>query len=901
MFKQAAVRPWDEEHVKALLHFPRFPIRLIQDEPWHEWITVRGGLKAVYTYLQGYPLSPNQRRILDVVLSHPDAIADVYANHLNVSRATYFYQLRELLPVLVQALNAWELAPADHPDEAAPAGAVPLNLPSPPTGLVGVEPVLQVLMPLLLHDHVRLLTLLGPGGIGKTRLSIELARRVADAFAQELAFVELAPVADPQRVAAKIAQTLCLEETGAAQLKAYLKRRKFLLVLDNFEHLRPAASLVAELLGSAPQLKLLVTSRSPLHIYGEHEFTLAPLATPARENSKDLNQLAASPAVALFVQCAQAVNPRFSLNRDNAEAVAELCLRMEGVPLAIELAAFQMKYFSPQAMLVRLASAKSLQFLSRGPLRAYPHQQTLRDMLDWSYRLLSPLQQQLFSRLAIFAGGCKTEAVAAVCLAPALAPAGSPAAFEQAHAAVSALADQSLLQQQLEPDGEPRFQMLDITREYALEQLAQRGEAAALARAHANYYLSLAEQNSLAHTPALRQAHLERLQRDHANLQTALRWTLDAHAGELGLRLVVALWHFWRLCGYQSEARQMTQAVLEQTAGLLHPLRAEVLRLAGWLAHDLADYTTMVSVFQASLELSETLGRRAGAGLARQGLGELARLRGQWGAARAHLDYCLDLFTALADARQIAWTLDLRGRLALSQGRLPEAEADFRQSLELFRSLDSLSATAFALGHLGQALYYQGRLASARPVLEECLAFCERTGDTRSPMVALARTYLAEIALQAEQWEAAQALVTAGLALSQDVGYTWCVELCCFAGGRLALLQNQPLVSARWFRDSWRLQQSLTEHWRSLALLDAIAALSVSRCDWLGATRLYGAADHLRQGLGIAPMPVYAALHAANLAQVRAQLNPATLDQAWAAGQSLSLEQAMAYAVRCLE
>lgn len=452
--RETTLGTWDEEHVKALLHFPRFPIRLIQQEPWQTWIGQRGGLKAVFAYLQTYPFTPTHRRILDVVLSNPEAVADVYADRLNISRATYFYQLRELVPALVQALNHWELAPAPASLDLPP---LPPGLPVPLTNLVGAEATLQTLSHLLMRSEVRLLTLLGPGGIGKTRLSLELAHR----FHGEAGFVDLSGLRDPQQVAATVAASLGIKEGTEAGLKAGLRSREFFLILDNFEQLLPARSLVTALLTAAPRLKILVTSRTALHLYGEHEFVVPPLAMSTLETVQEQQLWAQSPAVALFVQRAQAVSPTFVLNNENVAAVAELCLRTEGLPLAIELAAYQVKYFSPQAMLQRLTTAR-LDFLSQVPKRMPPHQQTLRAMLDWSFNLLPADLQTLFCQLSSLTGSFTVAEAQAVC------PGGN------ALTGLPALLDHSLLEQQPGPQGEPRFQMLGLAQEYAREKLLAR-------------------------------------------------------------------------------------------------------------------------------------------------------------------------------------------------------------------------------------------------------------------------------------------------------------------------------------------------------------------------------------------------------------------------------------------
>ncbi len=444
---------WDDEHVKALLHFPRFPVRLIQQEPWQSWIGRRGGWKSIHAYLQSYPFPPTHRRILDVVLSNPESVADVYADRLNISRSTYFYQLRELVPAVAQALNHWDLCPAPV-SEANPH--LRLNLPAPLTSLVGVETTIQTLLRLLARADVRLLTLLGPGGIGKTRLSIEIANR-AD---RETCFVDLSRLRDPAKLAAVLAQNLGVKDKTPSALKAALHHRDFLLILDNFEQILPAGAFIADLLTVLRQLKVIVTSRAALHIYGEHEFLIPPLAIADIESVKGQQLWAQSPAVALFVQRAQAVNPNFSLNNENVEAVTEVCQRLDGLPLAIELAACQVKYFSAQNMLSCLSNNR-LNFLSQAPKRMSPHQQTMRAMLDWSFELLPPELQILFCQLSVFYGSFSISEARSICT------------VQDLQGGLIALVDQSLLEQQPCANEEPRFQMLGIVRDYARERMKE--------------------------------------------------------------------------------------------------------------------------------------------------------------------------------------------------------------------------------------------------------------------------------------------------------------------------------------------------------------------------------------------------------------------------------------------
>lgn len=444
---------WHDEQVKALLHFPRFPIRLIQQEPWQSWIGERGGLSAVIAYLQAYPFSPSHRRFLDVILDTPEAVAEVYADRLNISRATYFYQLRGFISALVQALNHWEME-ADAVGEKRPFPTY--HLPVPLTSLIGAEETLLTLTDIIRREEVRLLTLLGPGGIGKTRLSIELAHQLEG----DACFVDLSGLLDHGQVVVKIAQAVGAADDTLAGLNAWLHTQELMLILDNFEQLLPAKSVITAMLTNSPQLKIIVTSRTALHLYGEHQFVIPPLVMSDIETEKDPQRWAESPAMRLFVQRAQSVNTRFVLNEENVDAVAQVCMQTEGLPLAIELAAFQAKYYSPQAMTKRLFNNRCLDFFNQVPKRMPFHQQTLRGMFDWSYDLLPSNLQAIFCQLSVLKGGFSMETAETVC------------GVDNIQMGLMALVDHSLLEQQTDTEGEPRFQMHGFTREYACERLS---------------------------------------------------------------------------------------------------------------------------------------------------------------------------------------------------------------------------------------------------------------------------------------------------------------------------------------------------------------------------------------------------------------------------------------------
>jgi predicted ATPase/DNA-binding SARP family transcriptional activator len=425
------------------------------------------------------------------------------------------------------------------------------NLPLPRTPLLGREVELVAVQALLMQELVGLVTLTGTPGVGKTRLALEVAAGLHAAFAGEVWFVDLAPTRDAGLVLSAIATALGLCETDAQplpeRLKRFLRTRQRLLLLDNFEQVIAAAPLISELLESCPGARILVTSREALRLRAEQEFPVSPLALPDRRRLPSPAVLAQNPAVALFVQRAHAVKPDFALGRENAPAVAAICHRLEGVPLAIELAARRTKLFSSAELLARLENRLGL--LVGGPRDLPARQQTLRNTIAWSYDLLEAPEKALFRRLGVFVGGCTLEAAAAVCNAEGDRELDI---LED----LASLVDKSLLLQEEGPDGEPRFRMLELIREYAQERLAASGEAEAIRGREAEYFMSLAETAE----PELRDGEhitwLTRLQAEHDNMREALRWCAASGAAEIGLRTGAALSEFWRRRGYLAEGRE---------------------------------------------------------------------------------------------------------------------------------------------------------------------------------------------------------------------------------------------------------------------------------------------------------------------------------------------------------
>ena len=787
----------------------------------------------------------------------------------------------------------------------------PNNLPAALTPIIGREREVLAVRELLQKPEVRLVTLTGPGGIGKTRLSLQIASDLVGDFAGGVFFVALAPINfedgifligpgvfdDPDLVVSTVAQVLGVREAGGRPideiLEEYLQDREMLLVLDNFERVVLGSSPVASLLAVAPRLKVLVTSRSVLHLHGENVFPVPPLALPFMAELPPPEMLAQYAAVQLFIERARAVNPDFTVTADNAPAIAEVCFHLDGLPLAIELAAARADLLPPHAILAQLLKAVGqsfLRLLTGGAHGVSVRQQTLRAAIAWSSDMLHAEEQKLFRRLAVFSGGCTEEAAAAV----SNAVGDLRVSFA---AGLQALVENRLLQR-VDRNGQSRLCMLESIRGYGLKSLAASQEMEEAQRCHAEYFLSLAQQTeSELNAPgmdAARNRWLDRvLEVEQDNLRAAFNWFLE-HAPESALRLVMTWWHvaggnLW------TERREALDRSLEKAVGAPPALRATALRYAGELAYRQADYAQSRAQMEASLELSRQSGDRRGIAAALTTLSLVALEQNDDAMARASSEQSLAISREMGDQNGIAWALQNLGHIAKRAGDDEAARSLYAQSLEVFRDIASPIGIAWSLQNLGGVASNLGEYDHARSLLEESLAAFGETGARSDSGRAWTLALLGEVATRQGDPVAARAFLEESLTIARQLKDNTNVSYALWALGNLARGQGHIAEAQALYRESLARVRESGNAARLHQSLAAFGHLALAAGKPERATRIFGATEALGETTSAIMSQTRRADFDQSVTAARAALGTQEFSAAWQAGQAMSLEQVISY------
>lgn len=761
-----------------------------------------------------------------------------------------------------------------------------IQLPAPLDVLIGRERALADVVALL--ANARLVTLLGPGGIGKTRLAIEVARRSAGEYVDGVAFVNLAPLHDADAVLPTIATTLGIresaEQTVFGALLAALSEKRMLLVLDNVEQVVGSATHIGELLAVCHQITILATSRVPLHIQGEQRYPVPELRMPVLGNTIAIGDLLQFEAVALFVQRAQSIQPDFRVTVYNAPAIAGICVRLDGLPLAIELAAARISVLTPTSMLERLSHR--LRLLTGGARDVAQRQRTLRDTIAWSYDLLTDDERRLFGWLAVFSGGWTLEAAEAV------APVGSASDVDVLDS-LTALVEHSVVRREQHTSGETRFGMLETIREFALERLSTSGDETALRHRHASYILELAEAlGSLLDSPEQLQA-LERLEREHVNIRAALDWCVATGNADHGLQLAGSLWHFWERHGHLTEGGWQLERLLALPGeGVPPATRAVALAGAAVLAEAQASDERAEQLAEESLSIfrERPLPEQFAASNSLLVLSRVAARRNDFPLSKTYGEAASDHARSVGNGRglrlgrfYLSVTLGNSGDLGAC---LPLAEEAYTLAVDA-SDLWLLAMTSHSLGTLKQLT---GSYDQAQPLLEDGLALHQRLGDrTRSVVYALSNLAWNEI--ERDDVETGLAHLTEALALSRELGadYEIAMTLCEF--GEAARRNGDLDQALQWYREGF--QHVRTPHLMTAfaASLGPLAVLFIDLGEPERAVRMFAIADTLLATSGQFRLPDDQRDRDRSVALLHEQLPDAAFDTAWEAGQRASLDE----------
>ncbi len=804
--------------------------------------------------------------------------------------------------------------------------ALPNNLPLQLTSFIGRERELEKIKELL--DKTRLLTLTGSGGCGKTRLSLQAAADVLDTFPDGVWLVELAPITDPDLVPKAVADVLGIEEqpgkTLIQVLTESLKSKTMLLVLDNCEHLLDACAHVSDsLLRACPNVKVLASSREALNVAGEQTYRVPSLSLPDPKAIQTPQRLSQYEAVRLFIDRAVLVKPEFAVTNANAPALVSVCHRVDGIPLAIELAAARLRSLSVEEVNTRLDNRFRL--LTGGSRTALPRQQTLRALIDWSYDLLTDQEKLLLIRLSVFSGGWSLAASESVCVSEEIED-------WEVMDLLASLADKSLVQADT-AEGQTRYRFLETVRQYARDRLAESEESFAVRARHRDYYLTMAEEIRPQVTGS-EQAHwLSVLETEHDNLRQALTFCLEeADGGQKGLRLGGSLQAFWQIRGHVSEGRERLTALLsrsdaqDRTKG-----RADALNGAGSLARMQSEYGQARSLYEESLEIkrelgdrqgiagslnnlgllalsqgdtrsaemlyqealsiNRELGNRAGEAINLNNLGEVASDQADYAAARSWYEESLGIERELGNQNGIAASLINLGIVASEQGDYAVARSWYEESLAINRELGDRRGIAIALGTLGTVACSLGDYALARSFLEESLTIHRELGDRRG--VAHFLGNLGAVTIEQGDYDSARSFLEESLKIKRELDNRRGIAASVKNLGDIAFCQGDYTLARGLYEESLLIQKDLGEWWIMAETLEAFAVLAVEEDRADQAPRLFGAAEALRESIGTPLSPGDRTYYDQVVTTAQALLSEDAFTAAWAEGRAMTWEQAV--------
>lgn len=770
---------------------------------------------------------------------------------------------------------------ATEPEIQAPAASGPFNnLPTPPTAIVGRDREIDILQGTLWRQDVRLVTLAGPGGVGKTRLALEIASRLVDDFADGVAFVPLAAVREPELVIPAIANTLGLAEEStaspAAALKSYLRNREMLLVLDNFEQVLDAATDIGDMLEHCPSLTVLVTSRERLQLRAEYLHEVEPLAVPRRERLPAPTVLSRFGSVALFTQQMQRIDPTFEVTRENSETVSAIVSHLEGLPLAIELATARARFFSLNSLLKRLASRLDIE---EGPRDLPARQRTLRATFTWSHDLLSIEEQTVFRRLGAAVGGCTLDTATIIC------GDGDEGVIEHLHS----LAEKHLIRWDDTDDG-PRITMLETIREFAMERLRASGEEETVRRRHAIHFLNYVTRAESHLVGGDQLAWFERLELEQGNVRNALDWAfkLDGDLGMLAVRSAAALWRYWL------RRRSLSEGITWLERALARPgtddyLRAQILLALAHLREAQSDYERAEEHIDEALPICRQLGDHEGIAQALSGLGEIAEDRGDFERAATLHRQALAIYQETGLRRESARSLNNLATVAYYQGDYETATRLWEESVAIFRELDDKWATGVLLGNLGAVAMVTGDFDRAVALHEENLDVARLLKDQGA--IGRGLLNLAE-ALQVRGDGDQSELLTEALELHRETNDRQCEISALTFLGNSALSRGEPRRAAELYAESLSLCQAIGDRatMANIALLERVASLALTSSQPRHAARLLGASEAMREELGTPMMPYLRAIREHCLEQLEARMDATVLAVALAEGRAFSTD-----------